>query len=108
VAKKPLGAETKKSAPLSNVLSLKYERPGLLGLVLNFGTVVAQVAGTEFRFEGVFDPVSVQNDVYRRLEANQAKKAAGEAAKRRDEIADWLTQYHQVAEELEHEEEKRD
>jgi hypothetical protein len=50
--------------------------------------------------------VSVQNDVYRRMEANNAKKAAGEAAKRRDEIADWLTQYHHVAEELEQEEER--
>ena len=104
VAKKPLGAETKKSAPLANVLSLKYERPGLLGLLLNYGTVVAQVAGTEFRFEGVFDPVSVQNDVYRRLEASNAKKAAGEAAKRRDELADWLTVYREVSDELEHEE----
>ena len=104
VAKKPLGAETKKSAPLSNVLSLKYERPGLLGLLLNYGTVIAQVAGTEFRFEGVFDPVGVQNDVYRRLEANKTKRDQAEAAKRRDEIADWIAQYHRVAEQIEEEE----
>lgn len=104
VSKKPLGAESKKSAPLANVLSLKYERPGLLGLVLNYGTVVAQVAGTEFRFDGVFDPVGVQNDVYRRLEANKSKRDAAESAKRRDEIADWIAQYHKVTEEMEREE----
>jgi hypothetical protein len=99
ISKKPLGAETKKSAPLGNVLSLKYERPGLIGVALNFGTVVAQVAGTEFRFEGVFDPVAVQNDVYRRIEAQKNKKESAEEARKRDEMADWLTVYHQVQEE---------
>jgi len=99
IARKPLGAETKKSAPLANILSLKYDRPGLLGIALNFGTVVAQVANTEFRFEGVFDPVGVQNDVYRRIEAQNSRKKATEAARQRDEMADWLTVYHQVEEE---------
>ena len=104
IAKKPFGAETKKSAPLGNVLSLKYERPGLLGLVLNYGTVVALVGGTEFRFEGVFDPVGVQNDVYRRIEALNARKAQTESAKKRDEIADWLGVYHVVLTEIKNEE----
>lgn len=94
LAKKPLGAETKKSAPLGNVLSLKYERPGLLGIILNYGTVVAQVAGTEFRFEGVFDPMAVQNDVYRRMEFLKNKKAAAEDARKREEFAKWITIYH--------------
>jgi len=99
ISKKPLGAETKKSAPLANILSLKYDRPGIIGIALNFGTVVAQVANTEFRFEGVFDPVGVQNDVYRRIEAQTSKKKAAEEARQRDEMADWLTVYHQVEEE---------
>ena len=93
ISKKPLGAEVKKSAPLSNVLSLKYERPGLIGILLNFGNVVAQVAGTEFRFDGVFDPVAVQNDVYRRQEAQKAKKQASEEARLRDEMVNWLEDY---------------
>jgi hypothetical protein len=96
VNKKPLGAETRKSAPLANILSLKYERPGLLGLMLNFGTVVATVAGAELRFEGVFDPVGVQNDIYRRQEMQKARKAAGEEAAKRAEMADWLLAYTQV------------
>jgi hypothetical protein len=101
ITKKPLGAETKKSAPLGNVLSLKYERPGLLGILLNYGTVVAQVAGTDFRFEGVFDPVSVQNDVYRRIEAQKNKKAAADEARKREELADLLTVYHGLQDEFE-------
>ena len=107
VNKKPLGAETRKSAPLANVLSLKYERPGLLGLMLNFGTVVATVAGTEFRFEGVFDPVGVQNDIYRRQEMQKAKKAAGEEAAKSKEMADWLLAYQQVEKEVQAETAKR-
>jgi CRP-like cAMP-binding protein len=100
VNKKPFGPETRKSAPLANVLSLKYERPGLLGILLNFGTVVATVAGTEFRFEGVFDPVGVQNDIYRRQEMQKAKKEAGEARRRNEEMADWILAYEQVDKDL--------
>jgi hypothetical protein len=100
ITKKPLGAETKKSAPLGNVLSLKYERPGLLSVVLNFGTVVAQVAGTEFRFEGVFDPVSVQNDVNRRMEALSNKKAAAENARIGAAVIDALGIYHELVPEI--------
>ncbi|MBM2851141.1 MAG: Cyclic nucleotide-binding protein [Anaerolineales bacterium] len=100
VSKKPFGQETRKSAPLGNVLSLRYERPGLLGMMLNFGTVIATVAGQEFRFEGVFDPVSVQNDIYRRMEAMNAKKAQAETAKRRDEMADLIGAYQAVLNEI--------
>ncbi len=107
VNKKPLGAETRKSAPLANVLSLKYERPGLLGILLNFGTVVATVAGTEFRFEGVFDPVGVQNDIYRRQEMQKAKKAAAEETTKRADMADWLLAYQQVEKEVQAETAKR-
>ncbi len=96
VNKKPFGAETRKSAPLANILSLKYERPGLLGILLNFGTVVATVAGAEFRFEGVFDPVGVQNDIYRRQEMQKARKEAADTARKNEEMADWLLAYRQV------------
>jgi membrane protein YdbS with pleckstrin-like domain len=100
VSKKPFGQETRKSAPLGNVMSLRYERPGLLGLLLNYGTVIATVAGQEFRFEGVFDPVGVQNDIYRRMEAMNARKAQAEAARRREEMADWVGVYHTIITEV--------
>ncbi len=94
IARKPLGAESKKSAPLGNINSLKYEKPGLLGLLLNFGTVVAVAPGTEFRFEGVFDPEAVQQDVNRRMEKLKHKKEAGRTAAEREELAKWITIYH--------------
>ena len=100
VSKKPFGQETRKSAPLGNVLSLRYERPGLLGMMLNFGCVLATVAGQEFRFEGVLDPVSVQNDIYRRMDAMNAKKAQAETAKRRDEMPALIGAYQAVLNEI--------
>lgn len=97
--RKPLGSEERRSAPLGNVLSLKYERPGILGLLLNYGSVVAKVGAEELRFEGVFDPVGVQNDIYRRMEAVKARKEASEAARQREELSRWMAAYHEVAQE---------
>lgn len=98
-AKKPLGAETRKVAPLDNILSAKLDRKGVWALVFNYGDVIIQTGGAagEMRFENVFDPVGVQQDVYRRLEAYQAAKGRAEAQRRRDEAAEWLNAYHQVS-----------
>ncbi len=97
--RRPLATEVRLAASLENVLSLEYERLGILGPLLNFGSVVALVGATPFRFDGVFDPVGVQQDVYRRIEAHRARKAEAEAAKRREEIASWLGVYHSVVQE---------
>jgi len=105
--KKPFGAESRKAAPLGNVTSLRYERPGLLGMALNYGTVIATVAGQEFRFEGVFDPVGVQNDIYRRMEQLSVRKAQAESAKKRDELADWVGVYHSIIKDMEEEEKRK-
>jgi CRP-like cAMP-binding protein len=99
IYRKPLGKEVRKAAPLGNVLSLRYERVGVLGLLLNFGTVIANIGTAEFRFEGVFDPKGVQNDIYRRMETLTARKAQAETDKRREEIAQWIGAYHTVASE---------
>jgi len=97
--KKPLATEVRLAAPLENILSLEYDRLGILGPLLNFGNVIATVGVTRFIFEGVYDPVGVQQDVYRRIEMDRVRKAEAEAAKRRDEIAEWLGVYHAVANE---------
>jgi hypothetical protein len=99
INRKPLGKETRKAAPLSNVLSLRYERVGVLGLFLNFGTVIANIGTAEFRFEGVYDPKGVQNDIYRRMEAFNTRKAQAETDKRRAEISQWIGAYHTIVSE---------
>lgn len=99
----PLGSESLKSASLEHIVGLSYNRPGLLGSVLNFGDVLINAGEEEFSFEGVADPVGVQNDIHRRMEAYKVRKIQREAAKRRDEIADWLMAYHQLAQDLDDE-----
>ena len=40
VNKKPLGHEERQAAPLKNILGIEYKRLGIIGLLLNFGTVL--------------------------------------------------------------------
>ena len=62
VAKKPLGAETKAGAAGERA-EPEVRAAGAAGLLLNYGTVVAQVAGTEFRFQGVRPGVGAERCV---------------------------------------------
>jgi len=45
--------------------------------------------------------MSIQNDVYRRMEVQKTRKAAAEEARKREELADLLTVYHGLQDELE-------
>jgi len=100
IDKKPFGSETRRSAPLENILSTEAERVGLGGYLMNFGTVYISVGGANLDFEGVQDPSTVQADIDRRREARLAQKHELEAAAERERMSDWLIAYH----ENEHEE----
>lgn len=99
VYKKPLGREERRAAPLENILSTEYKRRGILGLLLNYGTVFIAVGGTKFDFEDVADPPTVQQDIVRRMTARKAKKSEGDAAADREKMAEWLAMYHRTVEE---------
>jgi hypothetical protein len=106
INRKPLGKENRKAAPLENILSTEYERNGVLGLLLNFGTVNIMVGGTRFDFEDVFDPPQVQQDVIRRMSARIAKKKESESTAERERLAEWFAAYYKLNEQL-HEPENR-
>ncbi len=99
IDKRPLGTEQKRSAPLENILSLDYERQGLLGLILNFGNVNAQIGATLFTFDGVHDPARVQQDIFTRMDERRRQKDEAEAARERERMAEWLATYHRNVEE---------
>jgi hypothetical protein len=107
VEKKPLGKEETKSAPLENILSLNHERNGILGILLNFGTVNANVGTTVFNFVGVYDPAQVQQDIFRHMDARKSAKEKAEADQERERMAEWLASYHRSAAELYAEEESQ-
>jgi hypothetical protein len=100
IEKKPLGREDKKTAPLENILNIEYERTGLIGLILNFGTVSINIGGTTFKFNNVFDPSQVQQDIFRRLDERKNKKKLAEADKERERLAEWFAAYHRNSEYL--------
>jgi uncharacterized membrane protein YdbT with pleckstrin-like domain len=92
--RKPLGSEVTKSAYLDNILSLDYERLGLLGILLNFGNVIINV-GTEnkFIFWRIHNPARAQQDIFNRMYANRRAKEEAAVAKDREHMADYLAVY---------------
>ncbi|MDO8754836.1 MAG: cyclic nucleotide-binding domain-containing protein [Anaerolineales bacterium] len=93
--KTPLGTEERRSAQIENILSIEYKRVGLLGYLLNFGTVYITVGGTKLDFQDVLDPASVQADINRRRMVRLAKKNDESASVERERMATWLAAYHQ-------------
>lgn len=94
IEKKPFGNEQKKSAPLESILSIEYERLGLLGILLNFGTVKITVGGTKFDFFYVYNPSQVQQDIFQRMEERKVKKKQAETEAERERVSEWLAAYH--------------
>ena len=101
IERKPLAREVRKSASLDNILSLENRREGILGLLLNFGTVIINVGIEQFNFYGVFNPAQVQFEVFDRMVALRRRREEAEAARQRERLADWLVMYHEQTELLE-------
>ena len=74
IYRKPLGAEDKKTADLDNILSLQHKRLGIIGMLFNYGDVIAMVGTTEFTFDGVFNPALVEQEIFERMNARKQKK----------------------------------
>lgn len=106
VYKEPFGIEDRKSAPLENILSTNFKRSGILGMLLNFGTVFIQVGGANFDFADVMDPASVQQDIIRRMQVRLSKKREVDSAADRDRMIDWMSWYHKTVEEARQAEEQ--
>ncbi|MBI3361367.1 MAG: cyclic nucleotide-binding domain-containing protein [Chloroflexi bacterium] len=97
IERTPFGQETRKTATIDNIMSVKTERPGFLAWVLNFGTVVIQTGpGGEMKFFDVFNPLDVQQDIFRRKEAKQAKAAQAQVDAEKDRLAKVLGAYYEV------------
>ena len=92
--RKPLGDEVSKSAPLENILSMDYERLGILGILLNYGNVVINV-GTEnkFIFYGIHDPARAQSDIFNHIIVYRRRKQLTEATQEWERVSDWLAAY---------------
>ena len=99
VDKKPLGKEERRAAPLKNVLSIEFERLGIIGLFLNYGTVYIKVGETTLTFDHVFNPADVQRDLFKRLAVRDQKEKQVQKMASQEHVADWIAAYHRVVEE---------
>jgi len=94
IDRKPLGTETRRAAPLDNILSTRADRIGFLGYIFNFGNVYISIGSAELVFEDVYDPVAVQLDIDMRRLAYNAKKQEAKDKAERENMAEWLATYH--------------
>ncbi|MCC7130414.1 MAG: hypothetical protein B6D39_12685 [Anaerolineae bacterium UTCFX2] len=95
IEKKPLGTETRKVAPLDNILSLGNVRPGFIGYLLNVGSVMINVGETKFTFYYVHEPARVQQDIFNRMNALKVQKQREEIARERERILKLIEIYHE-------------
>ena len=98
VNRKPFGREERRAAPLKNVLSIEFQRLGVIGLLLNFGTVYIRVGETTLTFDFVFNPAEVQRELFSRLAAYQYRQRLEEKRAADKNIADWIESYHRMLE----------
>ena len=99
--RKPLGTEIAKSAPLENILSMDYEKIGLLGVVLNFGNVVINVgAESKFIFHNIHNPARAQADIFDHIITHRRRKQLSDAKQEWERVSDWLAAYHRQSEEM--------
>jgi CRP-like cAMP-binding protein len=98
--RKPLGTEERRTAQIESILSTEYKRVGLLGNILNYGTVFISVGGAKLTFQDVLDPAGVMSDINRRRMARLAKKSEEAASIDRERMATWVAAYHQNRDEF--------
>ncbi len=94
VDKVPFGTEERKTGKLDDIQSINYQRVGLLGYLLNFGTVFIMVGTTEFTFDEVHNPALVQAEIEEWRNRRLINKRNAETASERERMAEWIAAYH--------------
>lgn len=92
VNRRPLGSEERRSAPIKNIQTVEFKRKGIIGLVLNFGTVRIQIGNEELTFDNVYDPAAIQAEVFAYFKFRNEKIKRQEQEK----LADWIEAYDQI------------
>lgn len=94
VNKKPLGKEERQAAPIKNILSIEYKRLGIIGLLLNFGTIFIRVGDQQLTFDQVFNPAEVQRELFHRLSRKNFEERSRQIAEEEKRFADWFAIYN--------------
>lgn len=95
VNRKPLGKEERRSAPVQNIQTVEFKRKGIIGLLLNFGTVHIQIGNQELSFDDVYNPAAIQAEIFSRFKDHNTKSSRLEQEK----LADWIKTYDELRKE---------
>jgi uncharacterized membrane protein YdbT with pleckstrin-like domain len=101
VYRKPFGTENRRTAPIMNIQSIRFERKGIVGLLLNFGTVYIRVGDDEFTFDNVHNPALIQEKLFGVLEmsiSRMKKSEKTEMTQQQQNLAEMIDVYHQIKE----------
>lgn len=95
IDRKPFGKESRRVAPLDSILSIHYEKRGLLQVMLNYGTVFISVGNQQLTFDDVYDPSTVQQELFARMGDRQEEVDRSQADAEKDRLAQWFRLYHE-------------
>jgi hypothetical protein len=97
INRKPLGREDRRTAPLENIQSIRYQRLGIPGLLFNFGTVYVKVGNEDFTFDNVYHPLEIQQTLFAYLERADLIEKRATLAEQQRQMLDWMDTYQQFA-----------
>jgi len=95
IDRKPFGRESRRTAPLDNILSIEYERRGIFQMLFNFGTVYITVGNTQLTFNEVYHPSDVQQKIFARMGAHAEELRQREIDAERERMTEWFKVYHE-------------
>ncbi len=96
IYKKPLGTEKKRTAPLKNILSIDFERVGIIGRIFNYGTVYIRVGDSVLTFDNVMSPSEVQRELFQRFMEYKQREEERLETSMNEQLADWIEHYHRL------------
>jgi len=98
VYRRLFGTENRRTAPITNIQSIRFERKGILGLLLNFGTVHIRVGDDELTFDNISNPSKIQERLFGILERSISRSKKTEMTQQQQNLAEMIDVYHQIKE----------
>ena len=95
--RKPFGRESRRSAPLENILSIEYERRGLIPMLFNYGTVYIRIGNSQLTFNNVYQPSVVQQDIFTRMGKHAQERDERATMLERERVAQWFKVFQEEA-----------
>jgi hypothetical protein len=96
--RKPFGRESRRSAPLENILSIEYERRGIIPMLFNYGTVYITIGNTQLTFNNIYQPSVVQQDIFTRMGKHAQERDERHTMLERERVAQWFKVFQEEAE----------